>query len=179
MDWLDSRQGKLEAVVFSGGEALMQGDATIEYMKKVKEKGFSVGLHTNGFYPKILEEALPFLDWVGLDFKASAKKYTGLTGNSAAYERMQESLDKLLASGKEFEVRITCDPRYVSKTDILEIGEQLSSCGVKSIALQKYEPHFEAELNKTTTEERNQFFNDENLKSALEKKFQTVMFRNS
>ena len=29
-DWLRGRVGKLEAVVFSGGEALMQGDALIE-----------------------------------------------------------------------------------------------------------------------------------------------------
>ena len=34
LDWLRNRVGKLEAVVFSGGEALMQGDATIEYIRR-------------------------------------------------------------------------------------------------------------------------------------------------
>ena len=48
-DWIKQRVGKLEAIVFSGGEALMQADATIEYMKRVKELGFLIGLHTNGF----------------------------------------------------------------------------------------------------------------------------------
>ncbi|HBP26380.1 MAG TPA: anaerobic ribonucleoside-triphosphate reductase activating protein, partial [Alphaproteobacteria bacterium] len=56
-DWLRNRVGKLEAVVFSGGEALMQGDAAIDYMRRVRDLGFKIGLHTNGFYPENLARA--------------------------------------------------------------------------------------------------------------------------
>ena len=41
-EWLQNRVGKLEAVVFSGGEALMQGDIAIEYMRRVRELGFKI-----------------------------------------------------------------------------------------------------------------------------------------
>ena len=70
-EWLRTRIGKLEAVVFSGGEALMQSDATIEYMQRVRELGFKIGLHTNGFYPNLLSRASDYIDWFGLDFKAT------------------------------------------------------------------------------------------------------------
>ena len=92
-DWLQSRVGKLEAVVFSGGEALMQGDATIEYMRRVREIGFKIGLHTNGFYPDTLRRAADLIDWIGLDFKAMREKYPDLTGQHIAYDNMIKSLD--------------------------------------------------------------------------------------
>ena len=57
LQWMEKRVNRLEAVVFSGGEALMQGDATIEYMKRVRALGFKIGLHTNGFYPDTLARA--------------------------------------------------------------------------------------------------------------------------
>ena len=82
--WLESRVGKLEAVVFSGGEALMQGDATISFIKRVRELGFAIGLHTNGFYPKMLERAAEYVDWIGLDYKATPEKYEALVGNRVA-----------------------------------------------------------------------------------------------
>ena len=67
LEWIESRKGKLEAIVFSGGEALMQGDATIDYMKRVRNLGFNIGLHTNGFYPDLLKrpnQLLIGLDWI-------------------------------------------------------------------------------------------------------------------
>lgn len=177
-DWIKSRVGKLEAIVFSGGEALMQGDATIEYMRRVRDLGFKIGLHTNGFYPNILERAIDIIDWVGLDFKATAEKYPDLTGQNIAYNNMLHSLDILLQHHKDFEVRITCDPRFIDKNNLLEIAELLSAHHVQNIAIQKYIPHFESEDNKTTEIMRSQFFTDSELHSKINKMFKTVMWRN-
>ena len=122
-EWLQNRVGKLEAVVFSGGEALMQGDIAIEYMRRVRELGFKIGLHTNGFYPDLLKRASDIVDWIGLDFKATRENYPDLTGQHIAYDNMIRSLDVWLDTGKEFEVRITCDPRYISVDDLYEIAD--------------------------------------------------------
>ena len=84
-DWLQSRVGKLEAVVFSGGEALMQGPALIEYMRRVRELGFAIGLHTNGFYPDTLARAADVVDWIGLDYKAARTQYPRLVGQNVAH----------------------------------------------------------------------------------------------
>jgi pyruvate formate lyase activating enzyme len=175
LEWLGSRAGKLEAVVFSGGEAMMQGDPIIEYMRKVKSLGFLIGLHTNGFYS--LEKALEIVDWVGLDFKAAKGKYAALTGNDAAYDKMLGSLDLLVQSGKPFEVRVTCDPRFVSKDDLRGIAELCAERGVKSLAVQKYVPHFETPQDQTDAAERGQFFNDSELKSYINGLFPNTVWR--
>ena len=177
MEWLTQRIGKLEAVVFSGGEALMQGDTAIEYMRDVRALGFKIGLHTNGFYPELLKRASEYVDWIGLDFKATRDKYPELTGQHIAYDNMIRSLDVWLATGKEFEVRITCDPRYVSVADLYEIADILSDRGVKNIAIQKYIPHFEDASNPTTDAMRSQFFVDKELREKLDSMFESVTWR--
>jgi len=178
-DWLKSRIGKLEAVVFSGGEALMQGDSTIQYMQRVHSLGFKIGLHTNGFYPSILSHALDTIDWIGLDYKATRKRFSELVGNDIAYDLMSQSLDILIQSQKPFEVRITCDPRYISKDDLLEIITDLHNRGVQTVAIQKYIPHHETGQTPTTSAMREQFFNDEILRDKITAQIPTVIWRNS
>lgn len=177
LDWLTARVGKLEAVVFSGGEALMQGDATIEYMRRVRALGFKIGLHTNGFYPDTLARASDVIDWIGLDFKATCEKYPDLTGQNIAYNNMLRSLDVWLSTGKEMEVRITCDPRYVGKDDLVKITEILSARGVCNIAIQKYIPHFEDASNTTSESMRSQFFTDTDLRNTINSRFKSVTWR--
>ena len=177
-DWLKSRIGKLEAVVFSGGEALMQADATIEYMKRVKDLGFAIGLHTNGFYPDLLKKVSDIVDWVGLDFKATKEHYKDLVGVDVAYDRMIESLKYWASTGRGLEVRTTCDPRYVSKQDLLEIAKIASGMGAKNFAVQKYTPYHEDAGKETTPDQREQFFNDDDLKKKIESLFETVVWRN-
>lgn len=177
LDWLTQRVGKLEAIVFSGGEALMQGDATIEYIKRVRNMGFKIGLHTNGFYPRVLQRASEYIDWIGLDFKTTEQKYFDLTKQNIAYENMMQSLDIWLNTGKEMEVRITCDPRYVDKEDLIKITNILSDKGVQNIAIQKYIPHFEEEENKTTDVMRNQIFVDGALRQKIDSMFPSVIWR--
>lgn len=177
IEWLRNRIGKLEAVVFSGGEALMQGPALIQYMQQVREMGFKIGIHTNGFYPHVLGQASDTIDWIGLDFKATREKYPDLTGQNIAYDNMIKSLDIWQTTGKEFEVRITCDPRYINKSDLMQIANILSDRGVKNIAIQKYVPHFEPDDCKTTDAQRNQFFIDDDLRHRLNQMFETVVWR--
>ncbi len=176
-EWLQTRVGKLEAVVFSGGEALMQGDATIDYMRRVRELGFAIGLHTNGFYPENLAKASEVIDWVGIDYKASKTNYEKLTGVNIAYDHLIKSLDVWAKTGKPAEVRVTCDPRYVSPDDLLEIAQDVSSRGFKNFAVQKYIPHFEDEEHKTTSAMREAFFNDAELREKINALFKTVIWR--
>ena len=177
MEWLRARVGKLEAVVFSGGEALMQGDATIEYMQRVRDLGFKIGLHTNGFYPDALARAADVVDWIGLDFKATREKYPDLTGQNIAYDNMMRSLDVWMATGKDFEVRITCDPRFINKDDLCQIADILAARGVQKIAIQKYIPHFEDATHQTDAATRNQFFDDAALRERIDSMFSSVVWR--
>lgn len=176
MEWITTRVKKLEAIVFSGGEALMQGPAVIEYMRRVHELGFFIGLHTNGFYPNLLSVATNVVDWIGLDYKAVGEKYADLTGQAIAHEHMLRSLEIWQQTGKDYEVRITCDPRFVTCDDLIKIARDLQSRGVHTIAIQKYIPHFEDDAHNTTATQRDAFFADE-MRSIINPLFNTVTWR--
>lgn len=142
LDLLTQRKNLLDGVVFSGGEPLLQPDLDVS-IRQVKELGYAVALHTSGVLPDALQKVLPDVEWIGLDIKSDFSKYAAASGTSEnlnAGQNVLKSLDLILASGIDFEVRTTTDPRIVSKEDILNLAEFLSKKGVKSYALQEYRP---------------------------------------
>ena len=84
-----------------------------------------------------------------------------------------------MSTGRGLEVRTTCDPRYVSKDDLLKIAQIASNDGVKHFAVQKYTPYHEEEAAQTTPTMREQFFNDDDLKKKIESLFESVIWRNA
>ena len=169
------RKGKLDAVVFSGGEPLVQ-DALLDAIKEVKAMGYKVGLHSGGFRPDLFKQVLPLVDWVGFDIKTplSAERYNSAVGQKH-FAQVMESLHALISSGIKFECRTTCDPRLLSVDDIHTIGKELSALGVKDYYLQKYRPV--AEDTTTTDSECESFFSDTDLLSELRQTFPTFDIR--
>lgn len=139
IDFLMQRKGVLDAVVFSGGEPLVQM-GLIDAIKEVKALGYEVGLHTGGYLPERFKEVLEFVDWVGFDVKApfEVEAYKKVTGGIADVSKVCESLNALCESGKSFECRTTCDPRFLGVDDIYVIADALKNRGVKEYYLQKY-----------------------------------------
>ena len=168
---LEHRKGMLDAVVFSGGEPLMQ-PALPSAMDKVKEMGFEIGLHTGGYHPEALLKVIDKVDWVGFDIKAPLNDahYKKATGGIAQIDKIKESLKILLDSGKNFECRTTCDPRILDIRDIYTIADELAALGVKEYHIQKYRPVSD---DTTTTESVcDKFFTDEKLSAYLKSKFE-------
>ena len=175
LDFLKQRQGLLEAVVFSGGEPLMQQDL-YEKMQDVKNLSFKVGVHTSGFYSAHLEKLLPLLDWVGLDIKAPWEKYVNVSSNPKIVQEVQTTLKLLLDAGIDFEARTTADPSFLTPDDILTIGQELSQKGVKNYALQLYRPFKEALHTPTHAEIR--AFADKKITEVLTGLFSKFTLRN-
>ena len=172
--FIERRKGALDAVVFSGGEPLIQKELK-EAMQKVKALGYTVGLHTGGYNAARLQEVLPFVDWVGLDVKAPKRKYKLVTGGFDAFDAMAESLNMLIKSGVTFECRTTCDPRELEVSDLFEIGMFLKNAGVKEYYLQKYRP---IENDKTTSDaDCEALISDEKLISFLQDSFEKFDIR--
>ncbi|MCM1223263.1 MAG: hypothetical protein NC548_53305, partial [Lachnospiraceae bacterium] len=117
------------------------------------------------------------VDWIGLDYKATRDKYQSLVGNTVAYDRMIESLTFWQSTGKDFEVRITCDPRFINIDDLRKIAQDCASRGVHKIAIQKYIPHFEDSEHGTTSAQRDQFFTDNVLRDEINSMFESVVWR--
>lgn len=140
LEFLDRRQGLLDAVVFCGGEPTVDrylGAA----MDEVRQRGFKVGLHTAGIYPQRLRDLLPKADWVGFDVKAPFPEYAQTTGVSGSGVPAQRSLAYLLASGVEYEVRTTRHPALLPPEKLAAMAISLRREGVEKFALQEYRPH--------------------------------------
>lgn len=168
--FLQTRRGILDAVVFSGGEPLVQPEALKEKIAEVRELGFKIGLHTGGYRPQAFAEVLPLVDWVGFDIKApfDDNRYKEAVGGHGYLEKIRQSLDMLIASQKAFECRTTCDPRILSIEDIYSIAGFLKDKGVKEYYLQRYR---QVEGDKTPDSECDKFFEDKKLLDFLKNAF--------
>ena len=170
LNLLENRKGLVDAVVFSGGEPLMQNGLG-EAIDMVRQKGFEVGLHTGGYRPEALQKIIDKVIWVGFDIKApfDEELYKKATGGAADLDKVKKSLQIVIDSGITFECRTTCDPRILRIDDIYKIADKLSAMGVKEYYLQKYRPI--PSDKKTTEDECDKFFQDEKLLQYLRNKF--------
>jgi pyruvate formate lyase activating enzyme len=136
---LDRRRGLLDGVVFSGGEPLRQA-AVVDAIAEVREMDFLAAIHTAGGYPSRFEALLPSLAWVGLDIKAPRRKYEAITGVEVSGDRAWASLELLVASGVDYELRVTVDPTVLSLADVKEVVRDLEAVGARTPVLQEARP---------------------------------------
>jgi pyruvate formate lyase activating enzyme len=132
---LENRKKYVDAVVITGGEPTIHRELPI-FLKKLKERGFSVKLDTNGFDSQTLERCLSYVDYVALDVKTSLEKY-GRLGAKDTTELLRAI--EILKMGKvEYEFRTTVVPGFVDDEDVTRIGELIK--GAKTCALQQFVP---------------------------------------
>lgn len=155
-NFLKSRIDLLEGIVFSGGEPFMH-EGIIELMQYTKSLGFEIGVHTSGIFVEKLKKSLEFVDWVGLDIKALQKDYETITGIPNSGEKAYESLDNLISSNVDYEIRTTVWPKFFTREKLLELINFIETKKVKKFVLQEYRPIEKNEipisLSKLITEE--------------------------
>lgn len=135
--FLQRRQGLLDGVVFSGGEPTLQSDLGAA-CQEVREMGFKTGLHTAGAYPERLKEWLPQFDWVGLDIKARIGDYEKISCVPGSGERASASLQTVLESGVDYEIRTTVHPGQITENGVIQLGQELAALGVQHYVLQAF-----------------------------------------
>ena len=135
--WLETRRGLLDAVVFSGGEPLAQR-ALDDAIHEVRERGFRIGLHTGGAYPRRLTEVLPLVDWIGFDAKAPRDAYASVTQVDGSGERAWSALDDVLRSGVAVEVRTTVHALVTPPAALDRLARELAARGVRRWVLQRF-----------------------------------------
>jgi pyruvate formate lyase activating enzyme len=137
LEWLGSRCGLLDAVVFSGGEPTGQA-ALADAIAAVRALGFKTGLHTGGAFPRRLAQVLPLLDWVGIDAKAPQDDYANLTGVATSGIAALASLDLVIASGVAHEVRTTVHPVLTPPATLERLARELATRGITRWVLQPF-----------------------------------------
>ena len=131
LDFLKKRRNLLEGVVISGGEPTLHKDI-LTIVKSIKKLGYKIKLDTNGSRPDILQKMIVdnLLDYVALDFKAPPKKYKTITHHNS-FDKLLQTLQLLIQSNIEHEVRTTVHTDILDEKDIDEIIHILRSMGFK------------------------------------------------
>ncbi|MGD8565309.1 MAG: anaerobic ribonucleoside-triphosphate reductase activating protein [Candidatus Bathyarchaeota archaeon] len=132
---LEKRRKYVDALVVTGGEPTMHSELPI-FLKEIKKRGFSIKLDTNGFFSKIFEECLPYVDYVALDVKTSMEKYR-LLGAEDTTELLR-TIKTLKTGAVEYECRATVVPGFVDLNDVLKMGEIAAGC--KRFVFQQFIP---------------------------------------
>lgn len=130
---LESRRRYVSAVVVTGGEPTVHRDLP-RFLKELKGKDFAVKVDTNGFFPRILEECLPYVDYVALDVKTSLEKYALLGAKDVA--GFLRTVEVLKNGSVDYEFRATVVPGFVDAEDVPKIGELVKSA--KTFAFQQF-----------------------------------------
>lgn len=140
-DKIESSLPFISSLVISGGEPLIQKNVVKELARFARKKGLLVGIHTNGFYPEIIDEILQesLVDAFFLDIKApmndpeaygkviGCDEYDLVLEPKEVIENITKSLHIISRSSADLEVRTTVVPGLVGgKEDIAAIGRFLS-----------------------------------------------------
>lgn len=136
--FLSKRKGVLQGVCITGGEPTLQPDLE-NFIKKIKELGFSVKLDTNGYKPEILKRLVEkgLLDYVAMDIKNSPTLY----GKTVGIENfdilpVKESIDFLLEGRVDYEFRTTVVKELHTIESISQAAEMIK--GTKNYYLQLF-----------------------------------------
>jgi pyruvate formate lyase activating enzyme len=151
LQFLQSRIGKLEGVVVSGGEPTMHEDLP-DFIRQVKAMGFLVKLDSNGTNPQMLKYLIDnqLIDYVAMDIKGAPENYQTIVAFPIDMDAVLESIRIIKSSGIDHEFRTTVVKSQISFDDFDKIGQLIK--GSPRYALQKFNagktlsPRFRSEV---------------------------------
>ncbi len=139
LGFLQSRVNKLDGVVITGGEPLLQKNL-IPFVEKLKQMGYLVKLDTNGVRPDLLENILKLniLDYVAMDIKTALDKYEQVVKVKVAPETVIKSIQLIKDSAINHEFRTTLVDGLISEEDIYSLVNYIPKGS--SYYLQNFQP---------------------------------------
>ena len=137
LNFLDTRKGRLDGVVITGGEPLLNSDLK-DLISQIKSKGFLVKLDTNGSFSEDLKDLLnqELLDYVAMDVKTSLNKYKDLTTFSDT-KNISKSISLIEECAPDYEFRSTLVKGIHTQKDVEEIAKLVK--GAKRFAIQNFD----------------------------------------
>lgn len=139
MKFLQSRIGRLDGVVVSGGEPTIHADLP-QLCRQIKSLGFDVKLDTNGTHPGMVKEMIQegLVDFIAMDVKGPLDKYVEIAARPIDLDAITENIKLMIHSGISHEFRTTVVREQLSVDDFEKVGKLVK--GAKRFALQHFQP---------------------------------------
>jgi pyruvate formate lyase activating enzyme len=129
-DFLNEKKGMLEGCVICGGEPTVNGEALVDFIKKIKKEAFLVKLDTNGSNPEMIKRLIDekLIDYIAMDIKAplTKEKYDQACGISFDISKIKESISIIKNSGVDYEFRTTAVFGIHTEEDIINIANEIA-----------------------------------------------------
>ncbi len=174
--FLKTRQGKLDGVVVTGGEPLLNPDLE-PFLKEIKDMGFCIKLDTNGSFPKQLESLIEkkLIDFLAMDVKCGLKKYKEWTGWDKT-EDILSSIKIIIEKAPNYEFRTTVVKGFHTEEDIIDVLKLIK--GAKTFAIQNFRDTktISGDLNKSNEFRRQEL---EKLQKISKRYISNTIIRNS
>ena len=138
LEFLKTRKGLIDAVVFSGGEPTLEPDLKVK-IKAVRELGFLIKLDTNGTNPEIVENLLDegLVDYVAMDIKNCPNLYAETCGlKFINVENIKKSISIIMSKAPDYEFRTTLVKEFHERMDYEAFLNLIK--GAKRLFLQKF-----------------------------------------
>ena len=146
LSFLESRVGKLDGVVITGGEPTLNNELP-SFIKRIKDLGFLIKLDTNGTNPLMIKELLDdnLIDYIAMDIKNSFSNYNTVTNTSNNIDYIIKSIDIIKNSNIDHEFRTTVYNIH-REEDLVEIAKYVSPSKYFLQEFQKNEKVFDKKL---------------------------------
>ena len=138
LDFLKTRKGLIDAVVFTGGEPTLEPDLKVK-IKAVRDLGFLIKLDTNGTNPEIVESLLDegLIDYVAMDIKNCPSLYAETCGlKFINVDNIKKSIAIIMAKAPDYEFRTTLVKELHARMDYETFLNLIK--GAKRLFLQKF-----------------------------------------
>lgn len=124
--YLKSRRSLLEGVCITGGEPLIQPGLE-DFIRKIREMGYSVKLDTNGSFPDKLSHILEagLVDYVAMDVKSAPETYGTAIGADTDFGVFARSIEIIKSCTVPHEFRTTAVKGIHTVADFESIGKLL------------------------------------------------------
>ncbi len=176
--FLKTRKDKLDGVVITGGEPTVHKDL-IEFIKKIKDEGFSVKLDTNGTNPSVLKRLIgqKLVDYIAMDIKAPFDEYQNIVTKNVDIEKIKSSFDIIVNSEIDYEFRTTVVYSLLNYDSFVKINNMFKQKGrIKRYYLQRFQKskHLDEKFLEARTFDETEF---EKLKKLFEESTDFFMVR--
>ncbi|MFA5987962.1 MAG: anaerobic ribonucleoside-triphosphate reductase activating protein [Candidatus Paceibacterota bacterium] len=134
-DFLDKRKKHLDAITVTGGEPTVQPDL-VEFIEKIKKRGFLVKLDTQGTNPKMVEQLIDakLIDYIAMDIKAPLERYREVANCFVDESAIKKSIALVMEKAPDYEFRTTVVKDQLKLEDIEKMGDLIK--GAKRYYLQ-------------------------------------------